>query len=178
MIVYRDLITGDEMLSSAFPLRQVVDEEGNEVAGLMCCSSKMIVKGGDDVDIGCGNAFGGDAEDAGGPGAEEKVNNVIDSFGYNETQIGTAADFKAWIKDYMNAVRTKMREAGKPKEEIQNFMAMAPGIAKFFLKRFSDVQFYLGASFNPESMVFSIYADGEVTPDFYLIMPGFSAEKF
>lgn len=177
MIVYCDVITGDEMLSSAFPLSQVKDEEGNDVAGLMFCESKMIAKAGDDVDIGCGNAFGGEAEEAGG-GDVEKVNNVIESFGYNETQIGTAADFKAWIKDYMNAVRTHMRNKGKAKEEIQAFMAMAPGIAKFFLKNFSEVQFYLGPSFNPESMVFSIYPDGGVTPNFYFIMPGFDATKF
>jgi hypothetical protein len=177
MIVYTDLLTGDEMLSSAFPLVPVVDEEGNTVEGLMMCESKMIAKGGDDVDIGCGNAFGGEGGDEGGVPAE-MVNNVIESFAYSETQIGTAMDFKAWIKDYMNAVRAYMRDKGKAKEEIQAFMSMAPGIAKFFLKRFSDVQFYLGPSFNPESMVFSIYPDGSVTPNFYLIMPGFAATKF
>lgn len=32
MIVYRDLITGDELLSDAFPLKQVIDEEGNPVS--------------------------------------------------------------------------------------------------------------------------------------------------
>lgn len=31
MIVYRDIITGDEMLSDAFPLKQAVDSEGNPV---------------------------------------------------------------------------------------------------------------------------------------------------
>jgi hypothetical protein len=31
MIVYRDLISGDEMLSDAFKLAQVVDSEGAEV---------------------------------------------------------------------------------------------------------------------------------------------------
>jgi hypothetical protein len=31
MIVYRDLVSGDEMLSDAFKLQQVVDSEGNEV---------------------------------------------------------------------------------------------------------------------------------------------------
>lgn len=31
MIVYRDLITGDEMLSDAFPLKEVVDADGNKV---------------------------------------------------------------------------------------------------------------------------------------------------
>jgi hypothetical protein len=32
MIVYRDLITGDEVLSNAFPLKQVVDTDGTEVS--------------------------------------------------------------------------------------------------------------------------------------------------
>lgn len=31
MIVYRDLVTGDEVLSDAFPLKQAVDSEGNVV---------------------------------------------------------------------------------------------------------------------------------------------------
>ena len=31
MIVYRDLLSGDEVLSDAFPLKQAVDEEGKEV---------------------------------------------------------------------------------------------------------------------------------------------------
>jgi hypothetical protein len=178
MIVYRDIITGDEMLSDAFPLRQVMDD-GVPVEGLMYCESKMIAQGGDDVDIGCGNAFGSGGEEDGGVDSQvAMVNNVISGFQYTETQIGSANDFKAWIKDYMNAVRTKMREAGKDKEQIQAFMAIAPGIAKFFLKKFSEVQFYLGPSFNPDSMVFSIYNEGATTPNFYYIMPGFRQEKF
>ena len=72
----------------------------------------------------------------------------------------------------------KLREKGKAKEQIQAFKAQAPEIAKFFLKNFSDVQFYLGPSFNSESMVFSIYADGALTPNFYFIMGGYDAEKF
>lgn len=32
MIVYRDLLTGDEVLSDAFALKQVIDEEGNPVS--------------------------------------------------------------------------------------------------------------------------------------------------
>ena len=184
MIVLRDIITGDEILSDAFPLKQVVDTDGTIVEGLKMCESKLIEKGGDNVDVGCGNAFGssgGDDEEGGGGGGSDgpvKVNNVIEAFTYTETQIGGASDFKSWIKEYMNAVVLKLREKGKPKEEIQAFKATAPGIAKFFLTRFSDVQFYLTASFNPESMVFSIYADGAVTPNFYFIMGGIQEEKF
>jgi hypothetical protein len=177
MIVYRDIITGDEMLSDAFPLKQVVDEEGNPVEGLMYCDSRNIQAGGDNVDIGCGNSFGGGGEEE-VDSTVETVNNVIHSFQYTETQVGGVADFKSWIKEYMNLVRTKLRESGKPKEEIQAFMGTAPGIAKFLLKRFNDLQFYLGPAFDPQSMVFSLYADGAVTPSFYFIMGGFVQEKF
>lgn len=123
------------------------------------------------------SAFGGDDE-GGADSSVQQVNNVIDGFQYTETQIGTPTDFKAWIKEYMNQVVLKLREKGKPKEEIQAFKATAPGIAKFFLQRFSDVQFYLGASFCADSMVFSIYPEGALTPNFYFIMGGFIAEKF
>mmetsp|Transcript_9575 Transcript_9575/g.15786 ORF Transcript_9575/g.15786 Transcript_9575/m.15786 type:complete len:179 (+) Transcript_9575:80-616(+) len=178
MIVYRDLISGDEMLSDAFELLEVKDAEGNVIEGLMCCESKNIAKGGEDIDIGCGNSFGGDGGDDAGAAGVETVNNVVDSFQLTETNIDSAMDFKAWIKEYMNAVVLKKREKGIPKEEIQKFKAGAPAIAMFFLKQFSEVQFYLGPSFNPETMVFSIYPDGAVTPRFYYIMGGFNAEKF
>jgi hypothetical protein len=36
MIVYRDLLTGDEMLSDAYPLKEVVDAEGNKVRLRLC----------------------------------------------------------------------------------------------------------------------------------------------
>ncbi len=93
----------------------------------MCAESKNIVKKDDDVDVGCGNAFGSgggeDGEDGGGGagGGPSTVNNIIDGFQYTETQIGTANDFKSWIKEYMNAVVVKLREKGKPKEDIQAF---------------------------------------------------------
>lgn len=143
----------------------------------MMCESKMIEKGADNVDVGCGNAFGGEGEDAGADSGVEKVNNVIDSFSYTETQMGKA-DFKAWIKDYMQAVVLKHREKGTPKEKIQAFKSSASAIAMFFMTKFSDLQFYLTASFNSESMVFSIYPDGAVTPNFYFIMGGIVEEKF
>lgn len=145
----------------------------------MYCESRQIAKSSDDVDVGCGNAFGGEGEEAGAADSGvEMVNNVINGFQYTETQIGSASDFKAWIKEYMQAVVVKLREKGKPKEEIQAFKAGATAIAKYLLTRFSDVQFYLGPSFDSNSMVFSIYPEGATTPNFYYIMGGFIAEKF
>ena len=36
MIVYRDIISGDEMLSDAFKLEEVIDSEGNKVCPVCC----------------------------------------------------------------------------------------------------------------------------------------------
>lgn len=144
----------------------------------MFCESKMISKS-DDVDVGCGNAFGGGGEEDGpADSGVQMVNNIIDGFQYTETQVGSASDFKGWIKDYMGNVRNAMKEKGKGKEKIQEFMAQAPGIAKFLLQNFSNLQFFLGPSFNSDTMVFSIYPDGATVPNFYYIMAGFEAEKF
>ena len=178
MLVYRCRISGDEMLSDAFPLTEVKDAEGNVVPGVRKCASKNVSKGGDDIDIGAGNAFGGGDEDGGVDDTVETVNNIIDRFSYTETQIGTASDFKGWLKEYMMAVRTKLREAKKDKEEIQAFMGTASGIAKFFITNFKDVQFYLGPSFCADSMCFSIYEEGALTPHFYYITAGYIEEKF
>jgi hypothetical protein len=179
MIVYRCVITGDEMLSDAYPLKPVVDSDGNVVEGLMYCESKNITKGGGDVDIGCGNSFGGGGgDDEAVDDAVETVNNVIDGFQYTETQVGGANDFKSWLKEYFGAVRAQLRDKGKPKEEIQAFMGTASGIAKYLLTNFTDLQFFLGPAFNPEAMVFSIYPEGNTTPNFLYIMGGYEQEKF
>ena len=61
----------------------------------MMIESKMISKS-DDVDVGCGDAFGGGGDD-GPEDTSQMVNNVVDSFQLTETQIGSPSDFKAWV---------------------------------------------------------------------------------
>mmetsp|Transcript_24403 Transcript_24403/g.22174 ORF Transcript_24403/g.22174 Transcript_24403/m.22174 type:complete len:183 (+) Transcript_24403:33-581(+) len=182
MIVYKDVISDDEVLSDAFVLQQVIDGDGTAIEGFMFVESKNIVKSGDDVDVGCGNAFGsGGGEDDEGGGVDnsaQTVNNVIDGFQYTETQIGSLSDFKSWIKEYLNNVVIKLREKGKPKEFIQAFKAQATNIAKYLFKNFKDLQFYLGPSYNSETMIFSLYPEGALTPNFYYIMGALTAEKF
>lgn len=44
MIIYKCRFSGDEMLSDAFKPRPVVDDEGNEVLGLMEIDSMKVNK--------------------------------------------------------------------------------------------------------------------------------------
>lgn len=84
--VYVDVFSGEEIISDSFNIVELFDGAGGEV------KSKLVVKGGVDVDIGCGNAFGGkneEDEEEGAGGNEnpnvEKVVDLIDAFKYQET---------------------------------------------------------------------------------------------
>ena len=88
-VIYKDVVTGDELVSDAFDL-SVVDDFFYEVDG------KMILEGGDDIDIG-GNAAEGEEEE----GSEAvKVCNVVDSGRFQQTSFGTK-DYVACYKAYM-----------------------------------------------------------------------------
>ena len=183
VLVYQCLLTGDEMMSDSFPTKDVLDEEGNVVPGLFMVETKMVPAGDGEIDIGCGNAFGGDTEDAGPAEEVEMVVNLIKSFQLTETVYGSASEFKGYLKDYAGAILEKLKEQkekGKIDQEvIKEWRTVdAPACAKFLLKKFSELQFYMGPSFNPESLVFSYYPDGATTPNFVFVRKGFATMKF
>ena len=154
-----------------------------QIEGLFAVVSKMVTKKDDDVDVGCGNAFGsggGEDEEGGGPagGGPQLVNNIIDGFQYTETQIGGASDFKGWYKDYCGALIEKFKARKKGKEFIDAFKVKATAILKFLLANFGDLQFYLGPSFDSSTMVFSRYVGEDTVPTFYYILDGYDIEKF
>jgi Translationally controlled tumour protein len=81
--------------------------------------SMVITKGGTEVDIGCGNSFGGGAADEAVDDNVEKVNNVIDSFNFSETPFSSKTEFKEYLKEYVRKVRTLLKDAGKPQPEVR-----------------------------------------------------------
>ncbi len=78
MKLYTDAFTGTEIISDSYKF--VTEYEGtvNKV------QSRLVVKKEDEIDIGCGNAFGGAGEDEGAAGNSnvEKVIDLVDAFGY------------------------------------------------------------------------------------------------
>jgi hypothetical protein len=179
--VYTCLISGDEMLSDAFKAKDVVDTEGNVVPGLLEVETKMIAVN-DDVDIGCGNEFGG-GDDEGPPPDVETVNNLVKAFELQETGFGSVTEFKAWLKDFAGAVLEKLKEqkeAGKIEQEvIKEWRTVeAPAIAKYLLKTYKDLQFFNGPSFNSEALVFAYYPEGAITPNFIYVKKAYKIQKF
>lgn len=99
MKLYKDIFTGTEIISDGFKF--VPDYEGVVVK----VKTSWVVKGEDNIDIGCGNAFGGPSEDQGGNANVEKVLDVIDIFKYEETSHDVAS-FTAYFKVYMKKLLT------------------------------------------------------------------------
>lgn len=178
MIVYKDLISNDEMITGAYKQNTVYDKEGIAVKGLFEVQSSTKIKGSESIDIGCGNSFGGGGEEE-VDSSVEKVNDIIDSFVYTEVPFGSKGEFKEYLKDYVRSVRAKLKEKGTPQLEIKEFMANAPGMVKFLLGKFSDMQTFAGESMTAEGgMGFGYYKDGAHCPTFVYITKSLVAEKF
>ena len=58
MIIFECHVSGVEMCSDAFK-HEPLEIEGVDAGNVFTIMSKTIVEGADDVDVGCGNAFGG-----------------------------------------------------------------------------------------------------------------------
>ena len=181
MLVWQDIFTDDEVVSDSFKIEDVVDEEGNRVAGLMQVESNVVVKGGDNVDVGCGNAFGGEGEEV-VDDSVEKVNNIIDEsmgFGYTEIEYGSKSELKTFLKSYCRKLMKHLKASEASDETMAQFKEQAPECVKFLLSKYKDLQFYMFRSMDSEAgMAFAYYPDGAHHPTFLYIKWGLKETKF
>ncbi|KAJ6305935.1 hypothetical protein OIU78_021297 [Salix suchowensis] len=112
MLVYQDLLTGDELLSDSFPYKETENGVLWEVEG------KWVVQGAIDVDIGANpSAEGGD--DEGVDDQTVKVVDIVDTFRLQEQPAFDKKQFVTYIKRYIKLLTPKLetRTAGGVQEE-------------------------------------------------------------
>ncbi|KAG5649021.1 hypothetical protein DXG03_000370 [Asterophora parasitica] len=167
MLLYEDILTGDEMFSDAFPLK-IVDDVVFEVDCQL-----VTVKAGADVDIGA-NPSAEDAEEALEDGASQ-VNNVAHSFRLQQTSFDKKS-FLTYLKGYMKSIKTKLAETNP--ERVAAFEKGAQTYAKSIVANFKDFEFYTGESMNPDGMVALLnYREDGVTPYFTFWKDGLKVVK-
>ncbi|KAJ7283604.1 Mss4-like protein [Mycena rebaudengoi] len=150
MLLYEDILTGDEMFSDAFPVK-LVDDIVYEVD----CAMTVIKEG--EVDIGA-NPSAEEQDEALEEGAVS-VNNVVHSFRLQSTQFDKKS-FLTYLKGYMKEVKGKL-----PADRVDAFEKGAQGFAKKIVGNFKDYEFYTGASMNPDGMIALLnYREDGVTP--------------
>ncbi|PIL37145.1 hypothetical protein GSI_00837 [Ganoderma sinense ZZ0214-1] len=156
MLLYSDVLSGDEMFSDAFPIKEVDD-----IVYEVDCQL-ITVKAGADVDIGANPS----AEDA-DEGLEEgssQVNNVVYSFRLQPTSFDKKS-FLTYLKGYMKAVKGKLEES-KP-DRVEAFEKGASAFAKKIIANFKDYEFYVGEKMDPDGMVALLnYREDGITPYF------------
>merc|ERR1711939_900446 len=155
MLLYTDALTGDEMISDAYDLKEIDDV-------VYEADSKMIVIKDGEVDIGA-NAS---AEEAAQELAEDEtqVNNIVHSFRLTQTSF----DKKA-VKEHLSKTNP---------DRVPVFEKNAQGMAKKILGNFKDYEFYTGEGMNPDGMVALLnYREDGVMPYFTFWKDGLKEVK-
>ncbi|KAG2193049.1 hypothetical protein INT46_011045 [Mucor plumbeus] len=167
MLLYQDILNGDELFSDAYPIKEIDD-----VAYEVDC--KMITISEGDVDIGANPSAEGGDED-GAESTSETVNNVVYSFRLNTTSFDKKS-YMTYIKGYMKALKAKLAETAP--ERIPIFEKNATTLVKKILANFKDYEFYVGESMDPDGMVALLnYREDGVTPYFTFFKDGLKEQK-
>lgn len=166
MIIYTDILTGDELLSDAYDLK--------EVDGVIYeADCDMIKVGGDNIDIGANpSAEDGDEDLEDGT---EMVNNIVHTFRLQQSAFDKKS-FLTYIKGYMKQIKAKLQESNP--DEVAVFEKGAQAYVKKIIGSFNDWEFFTGESMDPDGMLVLLnYREDGTTPYVALWKHGLKAEK-
>uniref|UniRef100_A0A2P2KMY9 Translationally-controlled tumor protein homolog n=1 Tax=Rhizophora mucronata TaxID=61149 RepID=A0A2P2KMY9_RHIMU len=156
MLVYQDLLTGDELLSDSFRYQEIENGILWEVEG------KWVVQGAPDVDIGANPSADGGGEDEGVDDQAVKVVDIVDTFRLQEQPPFDKKQFVTYIKRFIKLLTPQLDA-----EKQETFKKHIEGATKFLLSKLSDLQFFVGESMKDDStLVFAYYKDGATDPTF------------
>jgi len=168
MIIYKDIITGDELISDSYDVKEI----DGAVYEADC---KKIQVGGENVDIGANPSA--EEGDEGVDDTKETVIDVVYSFRLNETSFDKKS-YLSHLKGYMKAVKEKMKASGASDEAVKEFETGASGYAKKIVANFKDYEFFIGESMDPDGMVILLnYREDGVTPYITIWKHGLKEEK-
>ncbi|CAH8260740.1 unnamed protein product [Arabidopsis lyrata] len=129
MLVYTDLLTGDELLSDSFPYKEIENGILWEVEG------KWVTLGAVDVNIGANPSAEEGGEDEGVDDSAQKVVDIVDTFRLQEQPTYDKKGFVAYIKKYIKSLTPKLNE-----EQQESFKKGIEGATKYLLPKLKDLQ--------------------------------------
>lgn len=167
MLVYQDLLTGDELLSDSFPYREIENGILWEVDG------KWVVQGAIDVDIGANPSAEGGGDDEGVDDQAVKVVDIVDTFRLQEQPPFDKKQFVTFMKRYIKNLSAKLDA-----ENQEEFKKNIEGATKYLLGKLKDLQFFVGESMHDDGgLVFAYYKDGATDPTFLYFSHGLKEVK-
>lgn len=166
MRVFKDLISGDELISDSYPFTLINEDTTMEV------KARYVKKGSDQIQIASDDVIEEDEN-------LETVVDIVDAFKLNELEKFSKTEFMAWVKGYLAKVTAKLTELGKA-DRIPAFKKGATATVKTIVAQFEEFQFYYGESWNTEgAMCFSYQKSQEDEgPTFLFLVDGLKEEKY
>ena len=164
MKVFQDIFTNDEIMSDVFKFTLDYDDVIMKVPSRLTSPDNCT-----NIDVGCGNAFGGAEEDDGGADAGgEKVLDIEYNHNLAKTSF-SKPEFMALVKPFLKNLKAKLVEQ-KKEDRVEKFMAGAQNFIKKVVSDFDAWEFYTGASESLEgSIVLAFWEDESASgPVFYL----------
>lgn len=167
MLVYQDLLSGDELLSDSFPYKEIENGMLWEVEG------KWVVQGAVEVNIGANPSAEGGEEDEGVDDQAVKVVDIVDTFRLQEQPAFDKKQFVSYMKKYIKNLSAKLEP-----EKLDVFKKNIEGATKCLLSKLSDLQFFVGESMHDDgSIVFAYYKEGATDPTFLYLAYGLKEVK-
>nr|A1KXP4.1 RecName: Full=Translationally-controlled tumor protein homolog; Short=TCTP; AltName: Allergen=Cla h TCTP [Cladosporium herbarum]AAR08428.1 translationally controlled tumor protein [Cladosporium herbarum] len=168
MLIYNDIISGDELISDSYDLVEV-----DGVAYEADC--RKITIGGETFDTGANaSAEGGDEE---ADDQKETKIDVVHAFQLQETNFDKKA-YLGHLKSYMKKIKESMAASGASEDEVKEFEKGAQTFAKRVVGSFKDYEFLIGPSMDPDAMVVLLnYREDGVTPYVTLWKHGLKSTK-
>ncbi|RNA40519.1 translationally-controlled tumor -like isoform 1 [Brachionus plicatilis] len=171
MLVYKDVISGDELFSDSYPIK-LVDDLYYEVDGKNVSYSNDI----DEALIGGNKAAEAGEEDEGVDSSAVTGINVVINGKLVETGFDKAT-FKDWLKTYMKKL-SEIVAKNNP-DRLDKFKSGMQKFAAQVLKNLDEYRFYTGERMDPDGMVIlSGYREDQITPYFIFFKDGLEEEKF
>ncbi|KAL0857434.1 hypothetical protein Bca101_062588 [Brassica carinata] len=167
MLVYTDLLTGDELLSDSFPYKEIENGILWEVEG------KWTTQGSVEVNIGANPSAEEGGDDEGVDDTVQKVVDIVDTFRLQEQPTYDKKGFIAYIKKYIKLLTPKLSA-----EDQEAFKKGIEGATKYLLPKLKDFQFFVGESMHDDStVVFAYYKEGATNPTFLYFGHGLKEVK-
>lgn len=172
MRVWKDILSGDEMVSDSYPYTEIFDGVILEV------KSRFVTKKiNEDFGVAANTEEG---EDESQPDNNTMtVIDLVDSLRLHEIESFDKPTFMAYIKTYLKTIKEKLEESGKA-DRVPAFQKGATAFVKEIVPKWSEVQVFTGESQNWEAGMGLCYMKEQTDPGptFYFFLDGMKQEKY
>jgi len=172
MIIFKDLITGDEMFTDSSKYK-LIDECLYEV------ECRHVQRRQGEIQLDGANPSQEEADE----GTDESVESGLDLV-LNQRLVETGFtknDYKNYLKTYTKSLQDKWKEMGKNDTEIAEAKSKITEAVKKVLPKLADFQFFMGESSNPDGLIALLeYREkpgGDETPIMIFFKHGLDEEK-